>query len=192
MPVQLFLKKQSRFYCIFLCCMFWLNNPVKSQLQKDTITVIIIRHGEKPSKGDNLNCQGLNRAELLPDVIISKFGVPAYAYVPSLSADSATKHARMFQTITPLAVKYNLAINSKYNNRDSSGLVQDILKKQGTVMVVWNHNNIVAIVHAFGIKDTQLKWSDDDFDSIWVIRLQNGNAVLTKDKEALKPAAYCR
>jgi len=26
------------------------------------LKIVIIRHGEKPDNGDNLNCQGLNRA----------------------------------------------------------------------------------------------------------------------------------
>jgi hypothetical protein len=188
----LYLKNQLKLYSILFYCIFFFSNAASCQPQNYELKVIIIRHGEKPKNGDNLNCQGLNRAGLLPDVIISKFGVPAYSYVPSLSADSVTKHARMFQTLTPLAVKYNLAINSKFNGKDSSGIVQDILKKQGNVLVVWDHRSIVPIIHAFGINGTQLKWDDDDFDSIWIITFKNGVAVLTKDKEGLTPAADCR
>jgi hypothetical protein len=163
-----------------------------AQAPSAALKIIIIRHGEKPANGDNLNCQGLNRSQLLPAVIVSKFGVPAFSYVPSLIADSATKHARMFQTITPLAAKYNLTINSKFNGKDATGLATDIIKKQGEVLVVWDHKMIVSIINAFGVTDTNLKWSDDDFDSIWIISFQNGKAVLSKDKEGLTPAADCK
>ena len=186
------LKNQSRFYSVLLGCLFFFSHAVHGQTPIDALKIVIIRHGEKPGNGDNLNCQGLNRAALLPAVIASKFGVPAFSYVPSLTADSATKHARMFQTIIPLAVKFNLVINSKFNGKDSSGLASDILKRNGEVLVVWDHKMIVPIIHAFGITDPLLKWNDDDFDSIWIISFKNGVAVLTKDKEGLQPAADCR
>jgi hypothetical protein len=156
-----------------------------------TLKVVIIRHGEKPKTGDNLNCMGLNRSQLLPKVMVDKFGVPAFSYVPSVGADSASKHARMFQTITPLAVKYNLTINSKFNGKDSAGVANDIIKRKGTVLIVWDHKSIVPLVHAFGVTEGLLKWADDDFDSIWIITFNNGQVVLTKDKEGLKPLANC-
>ena len=186
------LKNQFRFYSILVCCLFLISNAVTAQAPVNPLKVIIIRHGEKPKNGDNLNCQGLNRSAMLPAALIPKFGVPAFSYVPSLTADSATKHARMFQTITPLAAKYNLVINSKFNGKDSSGLASDILRKQGNVLVVWDHKMIVPIIHAFGIADPHLKWDDDDFDSIWIITFKNGAAVLSKDKEGLQPSADCK
>ena len=189
--MPLLLKNYLKVFCIVFCTILFSSAIVYAQTTS-ALKIIIIRHGEKPANGDNLNCQGLNRSQLLPAVIVSKFGVPDFSYVPSLTADSATKHARMFQTITPLAAKYNLTINSKFNGKDADGLAGDILKKQGEVLVVWDHKMIVPIINAFGITDTNLKWSDDDFDSIWIISFQNGKAVLSKDKEGLHPAADCR
>ena len=187
-----FSKKFLKLSSIVFYTLCLITGNTYSQATTGALKVIIIRHGEKPNNGDNLNCQGLNRSQLLPAVIKSKFGIPAFSYVPSLTADSATKHARMFQTITPLAAKYNLTINSKFNGKDSLGLAGDILKKKGEVLVVWDHKMIVPIVHAFGITDPQLKWNDDDYDSIWIVSFKNGLAVLSKEKENLKPAAYCR
>src|SRR5882757_7710635 len=171
-----------------ICCVFLFCNIAYAQVAKEPLKIVIIRHGEKPKNGDNLNCQGLNRSQLIPAVIVSKFGVPAFSYVPAVGSDSSTKHARMFQTITPLAVKYNLAVNSRFTGKDSAGLVNDILKRNGTVLVVWDHKSILPILHALGINDPLLKWDDNDFDSIWVISFNNGTAVLTKDKENLMPA----
>lgn len=190
--MQVQLNHLLKFFCISFCCLFFIDGNSFSQTQKEALKVIIIRHGEKPTNGDNLNCQGLNRSQLLPSVILSKFSIPAFSYVPSLTADSVTKHARMFETITPLAVKCNLVINSKFSGKDSSGLAADILKRHGNVLVVWDHKSIVPIIHAFGINDPLLKWNDDDFDSIWIITFKNGIAILTKDKENLKPAAACK
>jgi hypothetical protein len=185
------LKNKLRFLSILFCINLFFTGIVSAQTIKSSLTVVIIRHGEKPKSGDNLNCQGLNRAQLLPAVIFAKFGVPAYSYIPSLGSDSTTKHARMFQTITPLAVKYNLAINSKFSGKDSAGLASDIVKRSGIVLVVWDHKSIVPIVHAFGINEAGLKWDDADFDSIWIIHFENGKAILTKSIEGLHPGADC-
>src|SRR5690349_3025252 len=88
---------------------------ITSACQKKSLKVVIIRHGEKPDNGDNLNCQGLNRATALPKVLYSKFGTANEIYVPAVNTGNKTKSARMFQTITPYAVKYNLDINSSYD-----------------------------------------------------------------------------
>jgi len=181
-----------KYCCLTFCYIFIACSVTHAQNQDDPLKVVIIRHGEKPKNGDNLNCQGLNRSMLIPQMIVSKFGVPAFSYIPSIGTDSATKHARMFQTITPLAVKYNLAINSKYTGKDSAGLVNDILKRHGLVLVVWDHKSIVPIIHAMGINEAQLKWNDDDFESIWVITFSNSMPILTKDTENLKPEPECK
>jgi hypothetical protein len=153
--------------------------------------VIIIRHGEKPEQGDNLSCQGLNRALQLPDVLNKKFGTPEFIFVPSINTGKKTSAARMYQTIVPFAVKYNLSINSKYDVDDTKGLAQDVLKRNGTVLLVWEHKHIDNILKALGVLDSP-KWPDDDFDSIWIINFQNGKAVLTKGKEGINPSTDCK
>jgi hypothetical protein len=153
--------------------------------------VIIIRHGEKPENGDNLSCQGLNRALQLPAVLNKKFGVPDYIFAASVNTGKSTSTARMYQTIVPFAVKYNLSINTKNDLDDTKGLAQDILKRSGTVLVVWEHKHIDNILKALGVQNAD-KWADDDFDSIWIIDFKSGKPVLTKDKEGLTPAADCR
>jgi hypothetical protein len=121
------MKKLLRIYSILLACT-GLNSSV-AQAQSADLKVVFIRHAEKPLKGDNLNCQGLNRSAELSAVIHAKFGVPAYTFVPAIGLGEATKHSRMFQTIVPLAAKYNLIINSNRQEKDSLGMAAD-LKKQ--------------------------------------------------------------
>ncbi len=157
----------------------------------NSLKIILIRHGEKSADGDNLNCQGLNRSMQLPKVLIGKFGVPARIYVPTLNPGKSTSHARMFQTISPLAIKYNLDINAKYEVDDYSTLAKDIETRTGTIFVVWEHKTMDNIIRALGVKNKDLRWPDDDFDSIWIITYKNGKAVLTMDKEGLKPSGSC-
>lgn len=159
--------------------------------QSNDLKVVFIRHGEKPVKGDNLNCQGLNRAMKLPAVLFAKFGIPAFTFVPAIGLGESTKHSRMFQTIMPMAAKYNLTINSSHQERDSLAIAADLKSRTGTVLILWEHKGIAPIVKSLGIKDDNLKWPDNDYDSIWIVTFKDGIASLTKDREAINPAEGC-
>jgi hypothetical protein len=156
----------------------------------DNLKIVIIRHGEKPEKGGNLTCRGLNRSLQLPKVIAAKFGVPDYTYVPTIKMADKTSHARMFETVIPMAVKYNLTINSAFDEKDVAGLAIDLRKKKGTVLVVWEHSGIASLAHELGVAD-QLTWPSDDFDSIWIINYNNGKLTFLKDKEDLTLSDDC-
>jgi phosphohistidine phosphatase SixA len=153
--------------------------------------IFIIRHGEKPDKGGNLNCEGLNRAMQLADVLHQKIGTPDYIYVPAITGGKSTSTARMYQTIVPFAVKYNLDINTKYDVEEAEKLVKSIEKKSGTVLLVWEHKAIKRILKALGFQDPP-SWDDRDFDTMLIITFQNGKPVLNKDKENIKPENNCR
>jgi hypothetical protein len=155
------------------------------------LKLVFIRHAEKPIKGDNLTCQGVNRAMQLPKILYAKFGIPAYTYVPKLGLGDTTKHARMFQTVMPLAAKYNLVINTSHAEKDSIAMAADLKSKKGTILIVWEHKAIAPIIRSLGIIAPNLKWPDDDFDSIWIVTFPKGVATLTKDKEGIHPTAGC-
>jgi hypothetical protein len=156
----------------------------------DNLNIAIIRHAEKPIKGDNLSCQGQNRALQLAAVLHQKFNIPAAIYVPSLKSDDETKHSRMFQTITPFAIKYNVAINSKYSADENEKIIKSVLKKHGTILMVWEHSAIQSLASSLGVKSPP-EWTDTDFDSIWLVNYSHGKAQLTMDKEGLNPSAEC-
>lgn len=132
------------------------------------LRVVIIRHGEKPDKGDNLSCKGLNRALALAHVLDTVTGKPDYIYVPTIKVGKKTSSDRMFQTVSPFAIQQNLDINTNYAETDSTGAAKDVLKKQGMVLMVWEHTNIPPLARALGVPG-QLSWSGKDFGSIWII-----------------------
>ena len=158
--------------------------------QAGSLKIVIIRHGEKPDDGDNLNCQGFNRALALPKVLFTKFGIASSVFVPMINLGDKTKSARMFQTVTPYAVRYNLQINSNYKEDDNKQIAKDVRDRSGTVVMVWEHKAIPKLAKALGVKNVP-DWSGDDFDSIWIITYKNDKAVLARDKEGLKPAVGC-
>ena len=182
-----------RFLFVLITCVTGLSTAFS---QSESLTVVIIRHGEKNEATGNLSCKGLHRAMLLPRILNGKFRQPGSLYVPTISSGKETSHARMFQTASPLAVQDNLPINSKYAVADADGLARDLFKRSGVVILVWEHENIPGIAAALGVKDKHLKWEDKDFDSIWVITYANTKkgklkADLRVDKEGLNPADAC-
>jgi hypothetical protein len=156
----------------------------------ENLKVVIIRHAEKAKDGDNLSCQGQNRALQLASVLYQKINKPDFTYVPALKLDKATKHSRMFQTVTPFAVKYDLTINSKYAGDDYEDIAKSVLKKDGTVLMVWSHSEIANLAKALGADDVR-EWDDEDFDTIWTITYNNGEAKLALDQEGLNPSTAC-
>lgn len=167
------------------------NKPANNaEVADKNLQVVIIRHAEKPENGDNLSCQGQNRALQLATVLHQKFSTPDYTYVPSLKTDQSTAHSRMFQTVTPLAIKYNLTINSKYKADDYAEIRDSVLKKTGTVLMVWSHSEIADLASALGVKNPPA-WDKSDYDSIWVVSYKDDEATLSVDKAGLNPAQNC-
>ncbi len=176
--------------CALLVLMGTYLSYAQTAQQNGELKIVFIRHGEKPEKGGNLTCKGLNRSLMLPALIKQKFGIPNYIYVPALKLAEKTGHARMFETVIPLASQYNIDIDSKYEETDSAGIATDIMKKQGIVLVAWEHNALRGILHSLGV-EYNTKWPGDDYDTILVVTFPNGKATLTRDSEGLKPSDNC-
>jgi len=181
--------------CILICIALTTAFPSLGQIKnKDVkLKVVIIRHGEKPPDGDNLCPRGWNRALLLPAVLDTVTGIPDFTYIPKINTGKTTRSVRMLQTITPFAVMHNLVLNSAFRNDDVQSLAKDILKKSGTILVVWDHANIPALAGALGIEG-KMKWKDEDYGSIWIIEFMKRSAppVLRIEQENLTPGGTCR
>jgi len=63
-------------YKLLLLAMIVVTATTGFRKPAPTVTIYFIRHGEKPAKGDNLDCRGENRALQLPAVIKKKIGIP--------------------------------------------------------------------------------------------------------------------
>jgi hypothetical protein len=189
--------------CTLSCFLLFLSSPALSQPVRDTLPdsvklrVVIIRHGEKPKKGDNLSCQGLNRALALPNVLYSMFGVPDYSYVPTMKTGKSTSSVRMFQTITPFAVQYNIMVNSAFKETDTAAVAKDARNRRGTVLLVWEHGNIPGVARNLGVVSDSLAWDGTDFDSIWIIEYGEDKKgklkkpVFAKQQENIDPSPNC-
>ena len=181
-----FISRYLLIWLLFIPCFTWalVNNA-------PPLRVVIIRHGEKPEKGHNLSCQGQNRAAALPAILHQKFGNPDYTYVPYMGSSKKTMGSRMYETAAPFVKQYNLSLNSNFEKTDYQRIAADILKKKGTVLLVWEHLAIKGIAKALGISEPG-KWPTDDYDSIWIIDFDHGKAVMHKEHEGLHPSADCK
>lgn len=181
-----------------LLFMFLIKAEAQSLPDSIPLRILIIRHGEKPDSGYNLNCKGWNRAIALPNAIIPQFGIPDLIYVPNMTTGKKTKTVRMYQTVIPMAIKYNLLVNSKYEETDSLEISDNIIHQKGTILIVWDKKNIAPLVRNMGIRDASinLDWPDKDYDSIWIIeyiRTAEGSLVprLRRGKENIVPSKEC-
>jgi hypothetical protein len=190
------LTKIVRFNLLLLFAFSTTTIVAQSKIPAGTaLRVVLIRHGEKPPKGNNLSCQGFNRAKALPPVLYNKFGVPDFTLVPTISMGKSTKSVRMFQTVTPFAIKYDLKVNTAYSETDTMTVAKALQSLKGLALLVWEHSNIPGIARNLGATNVPA-WPGDDFDSIWIIDFipqPNGTTTvqLSFDKEGLKPGSSC-
>lgn len=148
-----------------------------------TETIVLMRHGEKPDGGlGQLNCQGLNRALALPQVLLGKFGRPAAIFVPNpgetkLDEGHEYNYIRPLATIEPTAIQLGLPVNTQWGFDDTRPLKRILAGDEysnATVFVVWQHRYLVKIAKGI-LKDMGENpsivpdWRNDDFDSMYVI-----------------------
>lgn len=162
-------------------------------------TIVIVRHGEKPSNGlGQLSCQGLNRSLKLPNVLESKFGKPDAIFAPNPSKQKADRgvmydYIRPLATIEPTAIKLGMPVNTQIGFDETDKVASILMDKKfqdSTVFVAWEHHLAVNIAKKLTAREPSIKvpdWANDDFDSIYVIKIgQMGKKVtFTKDSQNL-------
>ncbi len=155
-----------------------------------TQTVVFVRHGEKPENGlGQLSCRGLNRALKLPAIIAKQFGKPAAIFAPNPSEGEDDKggtyaYVRPLATVEPTAISLGLPVDTRFGFEDIDKLEEALeapAYRNATVLVGWEHKQIVKLVRDIvkensGDKHSVPKWSGDDFDSIYVLRITRDGA----------------
>ncbi|AHH95835.1 hypothetical protein GCM10010174_24470 [Kutzneria viridogrisea] len=156
--------------------------------------VMLIRHGEKPADSGapygidadgntddaSLTTRGWSRAGALA-ALFAPAGTPIKSGLRTPTAIYATtstskKHHRMLETVTPLADKLGLTVNTSHAKGDTSEVAADVAKRTGTTLVCWEHTEIPEIAAALGkVSPTPPStWPDERFDVVWVFT-RNGS-----------------
>ena len=166
--------------------------------------VMLIRHAEKPGEpppphgvdkhGDHdpesLSVHGWQRAGALACFFAPTHGplqsplltTPAvlYAAAPEDSKGSSdgSKSERPLETITPLAKKLGLTIDTNFTKGQEAQVAEAAMAEGGVVLVCWQHQDAHLIANAILGDDTTApqKWPGDRYDIVWVFDLQPGGS----------------
>lgn len=161
-------------------------------------TLIFVRHGEKPANDSGqLTCKGLNRALALPDVLLDRYGKPDFIFAAGPKENKTGSSLRALSTIMPTAVRVGLPIGIQFHADDIAGLQQELLSdkyQNSRIFIAWEHKNldkaVKNIVAARG-GDANLvpEWPGSDFDSIFVVTLDQGKVSFRQEREGLTQLA---
>lgn len=110
-------------------------------------TILIMRHAEKPDDptDPDLSDAGFARAEKLASWVPDR-----YPGVNFLFASSISKHsARPYETISPLAKKLGLPIDSTFADQDYAALANELMTVKrfdgAVVLICWHHGHIPSL-----------------------------------------------
>jgi hypothetical protein len=158
-------------------------------------TILLIRHGEKPDQGlGQLNCQGLNRALALPQVIARRFGRPDFIFAPNpsdrkMDAGVAYDYVRPLATVEPTAILFGLPVDASLGISDTARLpavLDQPMYHNALILVAWEHKAIETIADALlanhsGSTAVVPPWPSDDFDSISIVTIiRKGDTAVAK------------
>jgi hypothetical protein len=151
--------------------------------------IVCIRHGEKPAKDlGQLDCQGLNRALALPEVLVSHYGKADFIFAPLTSLRTkknapSYSYIRPLMTIEPTAIRLGLPVDARFAFDDVDGLTGELVAptyRRALVFVAWEHTELVEILRklftSLGADPAVIPhWEGDDFDSIYLVTVRSEN-----------------
>ena len=148
--------------------------------------VMIIRHGEKPrgstrgvdAQGHpdpaSLTTVGWDRARRLVDLFDPadghlRAGLARPTAIYAAGANSNGEGARTRETVTPLADKLGIPLDTRFGKGDEQALVDQVVGRPGSTLISWQHGEIPRIAQDFpSVTPTPpARWPDDRFDVIW-------------------------
>jgi hypothetical protein len=150
--------------------------------------IILIRHAEKPDgetlgvepsgkhDPESLTPRGWQRAGALAAVLALGYvslPTPQTVFASAVTADSKSKRPQ--QTVAPLVERLQgkaPRVRVSFDHRRRGGedkLVADMLTRQGTVLICWQHEQIPLIAGLLLGKDAGFpkEWRGDRYDLYW-------------------------
>jgi hypothetical protein len=166
--------------------------------------VLIIRHAEKTGDKEDvhLSRRGQDRAEALDRLFVTAPGRPDPFPRPDFifaACDHKDSH-RPIETVTPLAKKLKLTVDTRFDNKLPAPADKgDAPKKAGmaelrdelfgtpkyagkTVLVSWRHSTLPALAGTLKAGKVPEKWGDEVFDRVWQISYDETGAATFRDR----------
>lgn len=160
--------------------------------------IMLLRHAEKPAKDDapygvteqgerskeSLEIRGWQRAGALTNLLVPADGHvqhPALAQPHFLYASKPLRRKgsrRPIETITPLAEKLRIKINSSFQRSDIDDMLEQVFSRKGVVLICWQREYIPEIASLIlgSKKIAPSDWPEDRFDMIWVFDLHRSSS----------------
>ncbi|GFM60102.1 hypothetical protein [Pseudomonas capsici] len=184
------------------CAAFWfsIGGGVHAEPKNGTQTLVFLRHAEKPSMGlGQLNCQGLNRAIDLSELLPRTYGKADFIFAANPSrhveegeGDLSYSYLRPLMTVGPSAIKLGLPVNIDFGANDTGALADELMHDKyhnATIYTAWSHGYLPELINKVAQEASGQKmklvddWTGDDFDSVLVITLKWVNGKATLDYE---------
>jgi hypothetical protein len=160
--------------------------------------IMLLRHAEKPAKDDapygvteqgerskeSLEIRGWQRAGALTNLLVPADGHvqhPALAKPQFLYASKPLRRKgsrRPIETITPLAEKLGIKINSDFQRSNIDDMLEEVISRKGVVLICWQREYIpdIASLILGSKKIAPSDWPEDRFDVIWVFDLHRSSS----------------
>lgn len=150
-------------------------------------TIVLIRHGEKPSGGlGQLTCKGLNRALALPPLLTGRYGKPDFIFAPNPSVQVSDHSAhgysyvRPLATIEPTAISLGLPVDAQIAYDRIDLLEQSLLQpafQDSKIFVAWEHVKLrdfaVQLLKQYGTGHMDVPdWPGSDYETIYIFHIK--------------------
>ena len=168
------------------------------RLRRAATKIMLIRHAEKPAKDsdpygvtrkgerskESLEVRGWQRAGALITLFAPANGHFQHASLAKPHFLYASKPLRRkgsrrpIETITPLAEKLKVKINSDFPRSDFEDMLDEVFRHKGVVLICWQREYIPEIAsYILGNKKIAPRdWPEDRFDMIWVFDLDHSSS----------------
>lgn len=135
------------------------------------MSIIIIRHAEKPSVGSDLSKDGITRAKELHNYLLKAELLKDNMKLDLIIAMKQHKdHSnRPYQTVMYLAEHLGLKIHNDYERDEIDKLIKFLSEhKEKNIVICWEHNRIVDIIR--NLTDITIEWKGSDYSSVYIIK----------------------
>ena len=154
------------------------------------LTLVLIRHAEKPAEGDGLAPEGQARAQAYITYFQNfKFRSEPVKFDAVFAAADSKASQRPRLTVTPTAAALGLPINANYKDKDYQALVNELsAHHEGrNILICWHHGEMPDLLRALGADPGTLlpggRWPGDEYD--WAIVLHYDHDGKLKDAERI-------
>jgi hypothetical protein len=145
------------------------------------VTILIVRHAEKPESGSDLSPAGSARAAAYARYFDPFSAAPVDPFVPDMliASKDTTRSDRPELTLKPLSAAIGLPIDTRFANHDVKDLAKTL--RLGThgkhILIAWHHGQMPKLIRALGGDPDRVlpggEWPEDVYD--WVVELSFDN-----------------